>query len=62
MFQPSGFKTVVEDTFLTAKSVIFQENGKTQHNTTILTMCKIYNVSNNKTADICFYYYIDQII
>ena len=35
-----------------AKSVIFQEQGKTHQNTMILTMCKIYNVNNNKTADI----------
>ena len=25
-------------------------------------MCKIDNVNKNKTADICFYYYIDEII
>ena len=25
-------------------------------------MCKIYNVNNNKIADICFYHYIDEII
>ena len=25
-------------------------------------MYKIHNVNNNKTADICFYYYIDEII
>ena len=25
-------------------------------------MCKIYNINNNKTDDICFYYYIDKII
>ena len=26
------------------------------------TMCKIYNANNNKTTDIYFYYYIDEII
>ena len=40
-----------EDTFLAAE-VIFQEKGKIVFFTTILTMCKIYNVNNNKTADI----------
>ena len=46
---------------LLAKSVIFQEKGKTHHNITILTVCKIYNINNNKIAYIqCFYYYIDE--
>ena len=36
--------------------------SKTHQNTMILTMCKIYKINNNKTADICFYYYIDKII
>ena len=31
-------------------------------NTTILTMCKLYNVNNNEAAYICFYHYIDEII
>ena len=31
-------------------------------NITILTICKIYNVNNNKTADICFYHYFDEVI
>ena len=41
-----------EDAFLPAKSVIFHEKGKTHDNIRILTMCKIYNINNNKTADI----------
>ena len=61
LFQPSRYKTSREDSFLSAKTVSFQEKGKTHHNT-ILTMCTIYNVNNNKTADIYFYYYIDEII
>ena len=52
LFQTSRSKTVREDAFLVAKSVIFQEKGKTHQNTTILTMCKIYNVNKTKTADI----------
>ena len=32
------------------------------HSLIILTMCKKYNVNKNKTAYICFYYYIDKII
>ena len=58
---PSRSKTVGVYTFLAAKSVTFQDKGKTYHNI-ILIMCKIYNINNNETADICFYYYIDKII
>ena len=51
-----------DDAFPAAKSVIFQDKGKTLQNKTILTMCKIYNANNNKIADIlCFYYCIDEI-
>ena len=61
-FQSSRSKTAGEDTFLAAKSVAFQDEGKTHHNVIIRTMCKIYNVNNNKTTNICFYHYIDEII
>ena len=57
-----SFLTVGEDPFQAAKSLIFQEKGKTYQNIRILTMCKIYNVNNNKTADIRFYYYTDEVI
>ena len=40
------------------QTLTFREIGKTHQNITILTMCKIYNVNNNKTADICCYHYI----
>ena len=62
-FQPSWSKTVGQDKISCSQSVIFHEKGKTHQNTTILTMCKIYNVNNYKTADIgCIYYYIGEII
>ena len=51
VFQQSMSKTG-RRSILAAKSVFFQEKGKTHHNITILTMCKIYNINNNKTADI----------
>ena len=35
-----------------SQSVIFQEKGKTHQKTTILAMCKIYNVNNSQTADL----------
>ena len=46
------------DRFLVGKMQFFR-GGK---NTSILTMYKIYNIINNKTAGICLYYYIDKII
>ena len=45
------------------KSVTYHEKRKTHQNIKILTMCKIYNINNNKTADILsFHHYIDEII
>ena len=52
LFQPSRSKTVGEDRFLAQKKCNFSERGETHQNITILTMCKIYNVNNNKTAAI----------
>ena len=41
--------------------VYFSGEGK-NIKTSIWTVCKIYNVKNNTTADIwCFYHYIDEI-
>ena len=51
LFQPSRSKTVGEDRFLAEKVSLF--GGREKHqNVTILTMCKIYNINNSKTADI----------
>ena len=50
-------ETVGEDTFLVAK-IQFSGEGKN----TSKQQHKIYNINNNETADIYFYYYIDEII
>ena len=56
-------KTVGEDAFLAAKVSFSRRREKYFFFITILTMCKIYNSNNIKTAYIIyFYYYIDEII
>ena len=43
-----------EDRFLVEKVSLFrgEVSKHSKQNTIILTMCKLYNVNNNKTADI----------
>ena len=50
VFQPSRSKTVGEDRFLAVKSYIFRRTFQILNikNTSIWTMCKIYNVNNNE--------------
>ena len=63
VFQPCRSKTVGEKILYSLPKVNFSGEGKnTSKRINMDYMCKIYNVNNNKTTDICFYHYIDEII